>query len=681
MKRMINKIRKKGFTIVELLAVIVILAVIILIAVTAVIPRMNKAKKKALLDEALVYVKAAEEAFTTDSSNGLEEQCYSVSYLNEEYVKKEDINYYGAVRLVHDSETGEVTPTVSLSNGEYFVYKEGDIASADVVDEKPQGFVSSCAFYSPTIYGDIDTNSLAYKLIMNEGEDTFEENVQKISDRTDHVFFSVAETDSAKSGLYASEDDDGGTFYYRGVINNNWVSFAGFYWRIVRINGDGSIKLIYSGTASSNHTGANAAIKNSKNATTTTYVDTTEYTISVPDASGLTTDNIDLSYVSTAFGHNYSGYMYDSSKTLGKYNSGTLGVDATLNDFTIFTEGTSSYYYFKNFDLNQNCTTGGDNGDASTCYLSCSELGNDCIYESWATMLADSNNFSSTAAGVYPENDPTKLVYTNEYKYVCWGRGAKTAVTKENSNGTTSVYITCPFVFEILGSDPDYSTGARGNFYGPLPTSENVIKSKVKDSNLKKEIDLWYESKILGKKIGTDYVEDYLADGVFCNDLDTAPEYRYGSGSDFAYAPIARSLAYTPSLKCNNIETNGYTLGSSSSSRVASTKQGNNKLKYPVGLITLDEALMAGGKNGTSNTSYYLNTGAKYYLMSASHVAGNVGMVVSVYVMNASGRPYSGMISPNYANGIRPVINLKANIYYDAGSGTEADPYTVKLSL
>ena len=34
-------------------------------------------------------------------------------------------------------------------------------------------------------------------------------------------------------------------------MDNNWVSFAGFYWRIIRINGDGSIRLIYSGDSSS----------------------------------------------------------------------------------------------------------------------------------------------------------------------------------------------------------------------------------------------------------------------------------------------------------------------------------------------------------------------------------------------------------------------------------------------
>ena len=40
------------------------------------------------------------------------------------------------------------------------------------------------------------------------------------------------------------------TYYYTGNPNN-WVQFAGFYWRIIRINGDGTIRMIYQGAADS----------------------------------------------------------------------------------------------------------------------------------------------------------------------------------------------------------------------------------------------------------------------------------------------------------------------------------------------------------------------------------------------------------------------------------------------
>ena len=50
-------------------------------------------------------------------------------------------------------------------------------------------------------------------------------------------------------GLYKTEDDFGDTYYFRGDVENNYVYFAGFYWRIIRINGDGSVRMIYAGTS------------------------------------------------------------------------------------------------------------------------------------------------------------------------------------------------------------------------------------------------------------------------------------------------------------------------------------------------------------------------------------------------------------------------------------------------
>ncbi len=49
-------------------------------------------------------------------------------------------------------------------------------------------------------------------------------------------------------GMFALEDDYGTSYYYRGAVENNYVKFGDFYWRIVRINGDGSLRIIYDGT-------------------------------------------------------------------------------------------------------------------------------------------------------------------------------------------------------------------------------------------------------------------------------------------------------------------------------------------------------------------------------------------------------------------------------------------------
>ena len=48
------------------------------------------------------------------------------------------------------------------------------------------------------------------------------------------------------NGLYKSTDTNSGkpTYYFRGNVENNYVSFAGFTWRIVRINEDGTIRIV-----------------------------------------------------------------------------------------------------------------------------------------------------------------------------------------------------------------------------------------------------------------------------------------------------------------------------------------------------------------------------------------------------------------------------------------------------
>ena len=44
-------------------------------------------------------------------------------------------------------------------------------------------------------------------------------------------------------------------YYYAGNTTNNWVKFAGYYWRIIRTNADGSVRMLYSGTATDTTSG------------------------------------------------------------------------------------------------------------------------------------------------------------------------------------------------------------------------------------------------------------------------------------------------------------------------------------------------------------------------------------------------------------------------------------------
>ena len=78
-----------------------------------------------------------------------------------------------------------------------------------------------------------------------------------ITELPDSAFASV--TTASDKGMYAKADDYTATtgmksYYYRGAVDNNWVKFGkdstgkDIYWRIIRINGDGSIRMVYSGT-------------------------------------------------------------------------------------------------------------------------------------------------------------------------------------------------------------------------------------------------------------------------------------------------------------------------------------------------------------------------------------------------------------------------------------------------
>ena len=69
------------------------------------------------------------------------------------------------------------------------------------------------------------------------------------------------ETDKSDKGLYHGTDDYGTTYYYRGNVKNNIVQFAGYYWQIIRINGDGTIRLLYNGTEK-NASGVKQSINN-----------------------------------------------------------------------------------------------------------------------------------------------------------------------------------------------------------------------------------------------------------------------------------------------------------------------------------------------------------------------------------------------------------------------------------
>ena len=124
---------KKGFTLVELLAVIVILAVIILIAINAVLPQMAKARKNAFADEVMNYAKAAETKYVSDSQdedavigNIATGICYNLKTpdygLHGEYVTKNDNSYTGIIILRRNADNSNLFDKYAYIASNKFYY-------------------------------------------------------------------------------------------------------------------------------------------------------------------------------------------------------------------------------------------------------------------------------------------------------------------------------------------------------------------------------------------------------------------------------------------------------------------------------------------------------------------------------------------------------------------------------
>ena len=101
---------------------------------------------------------------------------------------------------------------------------------------------------------------------------------------------------TASEALLASTEDDYGTsYYFRGAVTNNYVEFANKCWRIVRVGGDGSVKLILHNDNTAKAANPCASANNSTSAAFARFSGTT-YT------SAFNTNYNDNAYVGFKYG-------------------------------------------------------------------------------------------------------------------------------------------------------------------------------------------------------------------------------------------------------------------------------------------------------------------------------------------------------------------------------------------
>ena len=120
------------------------------------------------------------------------------------------------------------------------------------------------------------------------------------------------EVSTASEALLASTPDDYGTsYYFRGAVKNNYVEFANKCWRIVRVGGDGSVKLILHNDNTAKAANPCNSANNSTTAAFARYSGTT-YT------SAFNTNTDDNAYVGFMYGTPGSSTYADTHANTNK---------------------------------------------------------------------------------------------------------------------------------------------------------------------------------------------------------------------------------------------------------------------------------------------------------------------------------------------------------------------------
>lgn len=208
-----------------------------------------------------------------------------------------------------------------------------------------------------------------------------------------------------------------------------------------------------------------------------------------------------------------------------------------------------------------------------------------------------------------------------------------------NTNGTVKVIL-------------DKSAG--NNYFSRYDDSKDysglkyIYNNATTNNDVLDYLDEWYKNNITNKGL-----DSFVAFTSFCNDTSS-----YQSDNNTIFYGNDRLMNKTPSLTCPD-----------------TNNDFGGKYNTKVGLITIDEVILAGGLYDTNNTSYYLYNGESFFTLTPSNST-TYGYVSRVYVysVNADGAVNSNLTTDEL--GIRPVISLDKTVEVD-GEGTLENPFIV----
>lgn len=436
-------------------------------------------------------------------------------------------------------------------------------------------------------------------------------------------------------GMFQYFDDDGNTYYYKGAEDDNFVLFADKLWSIVRINGDGSIRLVYQGEWDEiNSLGdintKKIYLKNSS------YIDM--------DQNGDKTSNDARHY-----------NVNNTGEAIGNWDNFMYAFNQNLIAEYCANENTQISNSLKSFIENKSCSLLENYGDAklqkTLKYGNSSYTGSDRLYN--AGFMSNSKNAWGSTQAKLSNSAPSTIMNI----LIAWYKS--NIADYEDFINTNALFCANKDVVLEDGSDyflDDEYCYCYGNTIGNEGWKNNIVK---------------------------------LEDGLFnycSNTVGTGQcaNYNYGNGLQLNYhlnssKTITRGGA---SLTCLDLNNSSFSVN----------KNGATKIESPIGLLTASEINLAAGAYREENTNFYLDANYNYWTGDLAFGNNNTAYDLNTYyfayignknaadsTLNTKNHVLDVLGDKNHVAHIKPVVNLNAEVKYKSGNGTIETPYEIEV--
>ena len=528
------------------------------------------------------------------------------------------------------------------------------------------------------------------------------------------INFGATSRSNNGEGVYmraGTENDDYPILYYRGAVVNNNVIFNNICWKAVRTTDTGGVKLIYSGVAGNVYGNATLSENHYTVVTNTDGTNMNVWTFDSTDNSwnaSYTTGNLELSFkVPSGDGYVFEMTGQNGASGSGSYTifKGTTGVNGggggggaefslnhtygtlTADDVVKFTFSGGGFTTPSTFKIKMI----GPVGDLITANV-CNNTG-----ANMQISLNGTNTFTFSGTNLYTSPAYNGYMWGTVYPYSAsgWTSGAyfgsgftwdgtnyklvdATVTTPDATHhyscNSTNAEATCTDLryvyYKIRDRDTKYYitlTGGDGIEEAIEKMQTNTTNSYAKDI-----IDTWYANNMTG-------VTNKLEDTIWCNDRsmgngnnngwianggDLTTYLYYGAYQRSNHASNTSTVKNQPSLACAN-KNDAFTVTNGA---------GNQKLQYPVAMLTEDEIVLAGGLAGSPST-FYLKNESSYNYWSLSPYYFDERSASEFYMVSNS-------IAVQDVNatvvGLRPAISLKPGMPIISGNGTVMSPYVIE---